>query len=148
VANAASEALVREYMRLVDAGEFAAAAGLFADDAINHGMTVDRGTIELVLRSLGQALPDQTTEIVEMASDGEVVTCRTSVTGTHLGTPDLPFVEGGVFAVGPPTGRAVTTTRMHWLRIRDGKIVEHWANRDDLGLARQLGILDGSPMAP
>jgi len=24
--------------------------------------------------------------------------------------------------------------------------VEHWANRDDLGLARQLGLLDDTPL--
>jgi lactoylglutathione lyase len=28
-------------------------------------------------------------------------------------------------------------------RVRDGKIVEHWACRDDLGQLRQLGLLPG-----
>src|SRR4051794_1258012 len=102
MANPESEALVREYMRLVDAGEHTAAAGMFAEESVNHRMSVDRAMIELVLRSLGQALPDQSTEIVDLTSDGEVVAFRTSVTGTHLGTPDLPFVEGGVFAAGQP----------------------------------------------
>ncbi len=25
-------------------------------------------------------------------------------------------------------------------RIVDGKIMEHWANRDDLGIAKQIGL--------
>jgi predicted ester cyclase len=30
---------------------------------------------------------------------------------------------------------------MHFLRFRDGKAIEHWAVRDDLGMMRQLGVL-------
>ena len=48
--------------------------------------------------------------------------------------------------------RALTTRhgvdaadRDSWFRIKDGKIFEHWATRDDLGQARQLGWLPPSP---
>ena len=27
------------------------------------------------------------------------------------------------------------------MRVRDGKIIEHWANRDDVGMMQQLGLL-------
>jgi SnoaL-like polyketide cyclase len=30
---------------------------------------------------------------------------------------------------------------VHIFRVRDGKIVEHWAVRDDLGLMKQLGVV-------
>jgi hypothetical protein len=33
----------------------------------------------------------------------------------------------------------------HWLRIRDGKVIEHWANRDDQGMAMQAGWVPPSP---
>jgi hypothetical protein len=36
-------------------------------------------------------------------------------------------------------------TQSHWFRMRDGRILEHWANRDDLGMARQLGWVPPSP---
>ena len=36
-------------------------------------------------------------------------------------------------------------TQSHWFRIEDGKIIEHWANRDDLGMARQLGWIPPTP---
>ena len=32
------------------------------------------------------------------------------------------------------------TDGIAWLRIEDGRIAEHWANRDDQAMFRQLGI--------
>ncbi len=45
----------------------------------------------------------------------------------------------------PPTGRRFATTQTHWFRMADGKIIEHWANRDDLGTATQLGWTPPTP---
>jgi len=36
-------------------------------------------------------------------------------------------------------------TQSHWFRVDDGKIIEHWANRDDLGMAKQLGWIPPTP---
>jgi hypothetical protein len=45
----------------------------------------------------------------------------------------------------PPTGRRFATTQTHWFRISSGQVVEHWANRDDIGTAQQLGWVPPSP---
>ena len=45
----------------------------------------------------------------------------------------------------PPTGKTFAMTQSHWFRIEAGKIVEHWANRDDRGMARQLGWIPPTP---
>jgi hypothetical protein len=45
----------------------------------------------------------------------------------------------------PPKGNKFTTTQSHWFRINDGLVVEHWANRDDLGMAEQLGWIPPTP---
>lgn len=45
--------------------------------SLNHGVQVTPDRIEAALRSLRMALPDLRSEPVEMASDGEVVVCRT-----------------------------------------------------------------------
>ena len=37
-------------------------------------------------------------------------------------------------------------SQSHWFRFAGGRIVEHWANRDDLGTARQLGWLPPTPI--
>src|SRR5687768_5763720 len=38
------------------------------------------------------------------------------------------------------------STQTHWLRIADGKVIEHWANRDDLGMAVELGWVPPTPL--
>ncbi len=30
---------------------------------------------------------------------------------------------------------------MHFVRFRDGKAIEHWGVRDDLGMMKQLGFM-------
>ncbi len=47
-------------------------------------------------------------------------------------TPGVLSGSGPVRHVGMPT-------------LRDGKVAEHWANRDDLGLGQQLGWTPPSP---
>ena len=37
------------------------------------------------------------------------------------------------------TGNEVTWTYIHIWRVADGRVVEHWACRDDVGLLRQVG---------
>jgi predicted ester cyclase len=44
----------------------------------------------------------------------------------------------------PPTGKRYEAQHIHWFKLRDGKIVAHWANRDDLGMMQQLGLLPTS----
>ena len=139
------EAVAREFTKRFNDGDLVGSAALFAEPSLNHGMRVTRAQIEAVLRSLRQALPDSNSEIIEMISDGEVVVYRLKVTGTHAGTPEIPFVEGGVFAAAPPRHTPIETTHTHWMRVRGDHIVEHWANRDDLGVARQLGLVEGIP---
>jgi predicted ester cyclase len=41
----------------------------------------------------------------------------------------------------PAHGQSYTVTHVHIYRIRDAKIREHWAVRDDLSMLRQLGVI-------
>ena len=45
----------------------------------------------------------------------------------------------------PPTGKRVTFGGTTLARMSDGKIVERWANVDELGLLQQLGIAPPPP---
>ena len=42
--------------------------------------------------------------------------------------------------------RRSRATQTHWLRVADGQVIEHWANRDDLGTALQLGWVPPTPL--
>jgi predicted ester cyclase len=55
-------------------------------------------------------------------------------------------VNGDMLVGVPPTGRR-EVQHIHMLQVCDGKIVEHFANRDDLGMMQQLGLIPTSPTA-
>jgi predicted ester cyclase len=40
-----------------------------------------------------------------------------------------------------PTGRRITLTGIHVMRVEGGKVVEHWGQQDSLGLMQQLGAI-------
>jgi hypothetical protein len=61
------------------------------------------------------------------------------VSGEHSAQPSVP-VGSGIYNMTPPLGQRYTIQHLHLFKIVDGQIVEHWANRDDLGAARQLGL--------
>ena len=60
------------------------------------------------------------------------------VNGLRFGNMHATHTGDGLGGV-KPTGKRVSAEQMHFVRFQDGKIVEHWAVRDDAGLLRQLG---------
>jgi predicted ester cyclase len=63
--------------------------------------------------------------------EGDKVVARVLMHGRHVGE----------FLGQPPTGKEFATKQIHIWRIEDGKLIEHWSVRDDLGQALQLGLL-------
>lgn len=80
---------------------------------------------------LRTAFPDLRFTIEELVAEGEVVAGRLTMSGTH---------EGPLMGM-PPTGRSVRQNHMHFVRFREGKAVEHWGVRDDVGMMRQMGVM-------
>jgi predicted ester cyclase len=78
-------------------------------------------------------------------TDGELVAVNSTMNGQHTGAWAFYTDDGAVDSVFPPTGRTFAMTQSHWFRVDDGRIAEHWANRDDLGTARQLGWIPPTP---
>ncbi len=77
--------------------------------------------------------------------DGDVVCTFGTLSGWHTGsfvvwTPDLEIER--VFT---PTGKTFEVRQAHFQRIRDGLVVEHWAVRDDQGMAMQAGWIPPAP---
>ena len=85
-------------------------------------------------------------EIHQTAEQDDLVVVHATMSGRHTGEfvryrPGTAIVD----AVMPPTGKEFAATQTHWFRTRDGMITEHWANRDNLGMARQAGWVPPSP---
>ena len=51
--------------------------------------------------------------------------------------------QTGEFMGLPPSGKRYAIPEIHILRVRDGRIVEHWHQFDQLGMMRQLGAMPG-----
>jgi predicted ester cyclase len=94
---------------------------------------------------LRAAFADLHYEIQHTLCEGGLVAVGSTMCGTHT-APWTVYTDGGtVDSVFPPTGRPFRATQSHWFRIEEGRILEHWANRDDLGMARQLGWVPPTP---
>ncbi|WP_235079610.1 ester cyclase, partial [Amycolatopsis orientalis] len=81
----------------------------------------------------------------EAVADGDLVVLHTTMSGRHVGVFVSYDEAGSVESAMPPTGKSFAVTQTHWFRVAEGKVVEHWANRDDLTLAKQLGWVPPSP---
>jgi len=78
---------------------------------------------------LHTSFPDLIISVEDLIAEDDKVVARLTARGTH----QAPF--RGI----APTGKEVSWTGIRIFRIADGKIVEHWANWDDLALLQQLG---------
>ena len=108
---------------------------IFAEDFLNHtpvrGISTDRAGMRQLFSMTHAAFPDGVVSIKDQAASGDKVWTWKAFSGTHTGPlRDLA-----------PTGNRVSYEVFDILRIRDGKIVEHWSLVDQLSLQRQLGII-------
>jgi predicted ester cyclase len=79
------------------------------------------------------AFSDLRFDVEHVVAEDDLVALRVTMRGRHT----------GALRSLPPTGRSVAMSQSHWYRFESGLIVEHWANRDDLGLLAQLGLAPG-----
>lgn len=134
------KALIRRIIDAHNEQDANAVVACYTPDVANHGRPVGREGMARLYESLYTAFPDFHFELDLALADGEWVTAQVLMTGTHLGTPELPVLGGLLHAV-PPTGKRVSVENIHLYRIQDGLVAEHRAVRDDLGMMQQLGLL-------
>jgi steroid delta-isomerase-like uncharacterized protein len=95
------------------------------------GISADREGGFAYLFGFMNAFPDSQVTIDDMIAEGDQVVTKKTFTGTHTGD----------FAGIPSTGNKVTLQFVDIMRVRDGKIVEHWNCIDQLSFMQQLGVI-------
>ncbi|MBO0681031.1 ester cyclase [Mycolicibacterium sp. S2-37] len=127
-------AVVRRNTELVQgAGDFALFEELFSEDFIDRtpqpGTTPDKDGVRVLYHRLRDAFPDFRPEIGWQTVDGDIVTTFKTYHGTHR----------GAFLGIAPTGRTVQFETVDAMRVRDGRIVEHWGVANLFSVVQQLG---------
>ena len=135
-------AALRWSQELWSQGHLAVADEIVAPDYVRHDPGDPfpaRGPedVKRIVTMLRTMLPDLRIEVEAMIAEGDIVVSRYTATATD---------SVGYMGM-PPTGKATRTSAMQMFRFSNGKIVESWAARDDLGTLRQLGhvALPGGP---
>ena len=135
-AAADAKAVVRRNTEKVQGeGDFTLFDELFAEDFVDHtpqpGTTPDKAGVRVLYARLREAFPDFRPEIRWQSVEGDLVTTYKIYHGTHLGD----------FLGVPPTGRAIQFETVDAMRVRDGKITEHWGVANLYSVLQQLGQL-------
>ncbi|HEX5689276.1 MAG TPA: ester cyclase [Roseiflexaceae bacterium] len=106
---------------------------LFAADFVDHcvppGLPPDREGVKMQFGMFFAAFPDLKVVVDDQVAEGDTVVTRKTFHGTHAG--ELMGI--------PPSGRKIAFEVIDILRVRDGKITDHWNVVDQLGLLRQIG---------
>ena len=125
----------RAYEEGLNGGNLAVADELidpeFLDREAHPGGNRGPESFRQLITMLRTAFPDLRFEIEDLIAEGDTVAGCLTMNGTH---------EGPLMGM-PSTGRKVRQAHMHFVRFRDGKAVEHWGVRDDMGMMRQMGLM-------
>jgi predicted ester cyclase len=124
--------------RLIQDGDPDVAREIIAVDFVNREAEDDPGQADRNVNGpegflatgswLRAAFAELRFEDVEAIAEDERVAVSATMTGQHVGE----------FQGIPPTGKRFRQRQIHFFRLRSGKISEHVAQRDDLGLLLHL----------
>jgi predicted SnoaL-like aldol condensation-catalyzing enzyme len=112
-------------------GDLDRARELYAEDFIDHVNALEFRGHDGIARSVAlyrAVFPDLEIRVLDQRQDGDYVTSRWSLQGTHR-------------------NRRVTLPGITISRFENGKIAEDWTVSDNLELLRRLGLLRGLALA-
>lgn len=126
--------IARFYEEVWNRGNLAVAQEVFAPDYTRHDLRPGaalpgpEGQAKIA-GDFRAAFPDLQLTVDLLIAEDDLVVARTTARGTNE----------GAWAGQPATGRRAEFSVVNIFRLRDGKVVEIWNHRDDLGLRQQLG---------
>jgi predicted ester cyclase len=127
-----------ESFRLIETGDRELADRIVALDFVNREADDDeqperleRGRAGFLATSrwLRGVFSDLRFDGIEAIGEGDLVAVKATMTGRHTGE----------FQGVAPSSKLIRQRQIHIFRLRDGRLVEHQAQRDDLGLLLQIG---------
>lgn len=141
-------------MKIMASGELGEPREVIHPDAVNREAkdeppdcrVTGPAAFAATARWLRSAFADLDFDIHEAVASDDLVVVHCTMSGRQVGTFVTYDEHGRVAQAFPPTGRRMAVTHTHWTRMRDGQVVEHWANRDDLAQGTQLRWVPPTPL--
>ena len=135
-----NKAVVRQIEEAWDTGNLDALDPLFEPNFVAHmaipGMPPGLAGAKMAHQMSLQSFPDRRTTIEDIIADGDQVAVRVRMRGTN---------RGGLAWMGvPANGNKVDTSWISIYRLANGKVVEHRAVMDLLGMKQQLDAVPAS----
>lgn len=133
-----NRAVVRAFVAAVNAQAWDQLDRLVAPNVVRHSRAA--GTMPLrslddlrgFLEAESKTFPDAREGLEDLVTEGDKVAARHSFTGT----------QQGPLGAYPPTGKRLTSEYLAIYRLEGGKIVEIWAEWDNLSSLIQLGLFE------
>lgn len=133
------EVVLRGIQEVFNGGDYDVAAELMGEDIVDHrpapGQPPGIEGVRWKFEAFRSAFPDGRMKVKDIVGEGDRVAVHVTNGGTHQG----PFMDI------PATGKKARWEGMTFFRLADGKIVEHWAVVDVMGMMQQLGLLPERP---
>lgn len=134
MSNEENKDIANRAVEAINSGDLSQLESLVAADGADHavppGMPPTRESAIQFLTMFRAAFPDLHYTLEDVIAEGDRVVQRATASGTMKGE----------FLGMPATGKSATWSEIHIVRVQDGKIVEHWASVDQLGMLQQLGL--------
>ncbi len=145
VAEAAIQAVI--------GGTLADLCAVVDPDAINHEATAEppatRGRGPEAFHATGEWLRDAFSDLrwttEQSITEHDLVVTFGTMSGRHTGAFVVWTEDKHIDRVFVATDKPLRVRQAHFQRIRDGRVVEHWAVRDDQGMAVQAGWVPPTP---
>lgn len=124
--------VIRFNKEFLEQGNMEVLKEIVADDFINHtaidAVPKNVEGLKQFVTMLHTGFSDFHIDIHEQVGEGDVVASRKTIHATHTGE-----IMGHV-----PTGKKVAFSVMDFVRLRDGKYIEHWGQNNVLQVIQQL----------
>ena len=132
--EATIKTLVNTFETSQNKNDMTMAEAMFTADFIDHspfpGQTPDFAGFKVGMAEMRKSFPDINVKVERTVAQGDMLTWQFKISGTQL----------GAFMGAPASNKTFSIYSIDMLRIKDGKIAEHWGVFDAAGMMGQLGM--------
>jgi predicted ester cyclase len=132
----------RNTLEVLNDGNYGLIDEILSTDFVEHftqpGLPPTREGFKQGAKALRTAFPDIKYTIEDTIESGDRIVHLVKATGTMTGE----------FMGMPATGKRAMWNEIHIGRVANGRLVEHWALADQLGMLVQLGIVAAPGRVP